>query len=716
MRAVTIDVEGTVRRLRGAALVETTEAVLRADEIDYDEKTGFAEARGNVQYESFTSGEKLFADRGEYNVNEETGKFYGLRGSAPAKIEARPGVLTTSNPFYFEGKWAEKLKDRYILYDGMLTDCLLPKPWWTLRAPKFDVIPGDRALAYRSVFRLKGIPLLYAPAFYKSLKKMPRKSGLLTPSIGNSNRRGPMIGGGYYWAINRSYDLMYRGQLFTRRGVAHNADFRGRPTATSDFWVAVYGVSDRGITINDQLFKAPGYQVTGRGKADLKGGFQALADINFLSSFDFRQQFTESFQEAIFSETKSVALLTKHWSSFAFNGVFERWENFQSTQPDDKILIRKLPELQFLSRPRQFRDWPVWFEFSSAAGLLRRSQLEFQTRRFVERLDVEPRVTTAFRWRQFALIPSFAFRGTYYGSSLDGPLAAGERSPPVTGDNIVRAARDLSVRLELPALAKVMRAPRWIGSQMKHVIETRANYRYITGINNFNRLVRFDETELLSNTNEVEVAVTNRLYAKSKGGTVTEFLSWDLAWKRYFDPTFGGALVPGQRNVLLTSTDLTGFAFLDRYRNYSPIVSVLRVQAAVGMEWRTDFDPLQRRFVNSSISVDGRLSNYFISLGHVQVRNSPILAPSSNQFRGLIGIGQENRRGWNGAFLADYDYRQSTLRFAQWQVTFNTDCCGFSVQYRRFNFGNRFENQFRVALAIANIGSFGTLRRQERIF
>jgi LPS-assembly protein len=38
------------------------------------------------------------------------------------------------------------------------------------------------------------------------------------------------------------------------------------------------------------------------------------------------------------------------------------------------------------------------------------------------------------------------------------------------------------------------------------------------------------------------------------------------------------------------------------------------------------------------------------------------------------------------------------------------------VQYRRFAFGTRYENQFRVAFAISNIGTFGTLKRQERIF
>jgi LPS-assembly protein len=56
------------------------------------------------------------------------------------------------------------------------------------------------------------------------------------------------------------------------------------------------------------------------------------------------------------------------------------------------------------------------------------------------------------------------------------------------------------------------------------------------------------------------------------------------------------------------------------------------------------------------------------------------------------------------------------MQYSQTQVTYNTDCCGFSVQYRRFNLGVRDESQFRVSFAVANIGTFGTLKRQERIF
>jgi len=120
--------------------------------------------------------------------------------------------------------------------------------------------------------------------------------------------------------------------------------------------------------------------------------------------------------------------------------------------------------------------------------------------------------------------------------------------------------------------------------------------------------------------------------------------------------------------------------------------------------------------VNSGVSVDTRISQVTASIGHYQLRTDPVLAPNSNQLRGTIAYGGDNRRGWNYGFATFYDYRIGRLQFAQSQVTYNTDCCGFSVQYRRFNFLVRSDNQFRVAFAISNIGSFGTLRRQERIF
>jgi LPS-assembly protein len=287
----------------------------------------------------------------------------------------------------------------------------------------------------------------------------------------------------------------------------------------------------------------------------------------------------------------------------------------------------------------------------------------------------------------------------------------------VAATDLLRSARNFHVDFLFPSLARVFDHKSWMGDKVKHVIEPRATYRYVTGIDNFNRLIRFDETDLMSNTNELELSLTNRIYAK-RGDDVQEIFSWELSQKRFFDPTFGGALVEGQRNVVLSSVEFSPYAFLDGPRSTSPVVSVFRAspKPGLGIEWRADYDPRRHEIVNSGMTTDYRWSNYFISVGHNQVHSADVLTPSANQFRGSLGFGNENRRGWNAAFVAIYDYRQGIMQYAITQVTYNTDCCGFNVQFRRFSFGTRNENQFRLAFVIANIGSFGTMKKQERLF
>lgn len=703
------------RRGRGGVRIEMPDLTLTADEIDYNEESGEAEARGNVHYISHARQEELWASRVEYNFNTERGKFYEVRGVSAVKVDYRPGVLATNNPFYFEGKWADKLGARYILHQGTITNCKIPRPWWTLRGPTFDIIPNQRAIARNSVFRVRAVPIFYTPYFYKALERMPRKSGFLTPNLGNSSRRGTMFGAGYYWAINRSYDATYRAQYFTQRGFAHHVDVRGKPNQKSDFNAIFYGVADRGLLIGDQRYKQGGYSIYGEGRTELGRGWHGRGTLNYLNSYLFRQAFTENFQESIFSESHSHGFIGKQWSSYSFNVGFARLENFQTTEPGDSILIRKLPELSFIARDRRItlpHTPPVWFSLESTAGLLSRSQPLFQTRQYLERLDFQPRVTTAVRWKSIHLIPYIALRATHWGEqkSDDGEQVT------VTGSNVNRFSREFGADLVLPSFERTFNRKTWAGDKIKHVIEPRASFRHVAGVADFDRFIRFDETELLTNTTEAEISLTNRFLTK-RNGQVHEVLSWTLWQRRYFDPDLGGAIVEGRRNQVMSAVDLTAIAFFDRPRNYSPVVSALRATPVPGysIEWRSDYDPLRSKFVNTSFTADARLGDYFLSAGHVAVRSSPVLAPNSNQIRGAVGFGNGNGRGWNGAFATFYDYKRAILINITTQVTYNTDCCGISFQYRRFGYGSQ-GNQYRVAFAVANIGSFGTLKKQDRLF
>ncbi|HEY7334520.1 MAG TPA: LPS assembly protein LptD [Bryobacteraceae bacterium] len=697
--------DGPVIHLRGMVRVETSNMLLTADEVDYNQDTADADVRGHVHYENFITGEKLFCDHGTYNTQDETGTFYEVSGTAPSRIAARPGLLTTTNPFYFQAKRAERREGQYILYDGFLTDCTLPNPWWRLQGPRFDLVPRDHAVAYSSWFYLRKLPLFYVPRFRKSLKREPRQSGFLVPNIGHSSLRGNMVGIGYYWAINRSYDLTYRAQYFSSVGLNHTLDFRGKVNQTTDFNLTLYALNDHS---SNPSISQGGYLALFDGKSYLPGGWEARGHLDLLSSFLYRQEFSESINEAIFSETHSVGFLTKHWSDYGFNFVAERDVNYQTTAPGDQIEMRKLPELQFIAREHSFKTWPVWVSLNASNGLEDRSQPAFQTRQFTDRANFAPRVTTAFHWLGMDLVPSFTLHETVYDSSFQ----AGQ----VTGADLTRSARDVGVEWVLPSLERIFDAPSWMGDKVKHVIEPRIEYRYVSGVHDFNDIVRFDDVDLLSNTNEVTFSLTNRLLAKDKNGNVTDLLSWQLLYKRFFDPTFGGAVIPGQRNVVESVADLTGFDFLDGYRHQSPIVSALRYQSRVGVEWRTDYDPVRHAFVNNSVTLDAHVGKYSASIGHTMIRTDPILAPNSNQMRFSGAYGNQARRGWNAGVSAFYDFRLGKLEYTLAQVTYNTDCCGLSAQYRIFSFGTRNEHQELFSFAVSNIGTFGTLKRQERIF
>ena len=707
VESVTQDADGVMRHLRGAVRLETSDMLLKADELDYNTDTGDAQARGHVHFEHYARGEKLDCDHADYNVSTETGKFYDVSGTATPRIQARKGLLVTQTPFYFQGKWAERLQDHYILHDGFLTDCVLPAAWWRLRGPTFLVIPGDHAIARNSWFYLKGIPLVYFPYFYKSLKKEPRRSGLLIPNFGNSSTRGKVIGAGYFWAINRSYDLTYRVRYFTLAGFAHHVEFEGDPDQRTTLDVILDATKDRRPLIPS----ASGAQIAAHFKSDLGDGWLARGEVDYITSFAFRQQFTESFNEAVFSETHSVGFVTKHWADFGITGAVQQNVDYQSTTPNDDVTVRKLPEVDFSQREHQIdvNGWPIWYSFNSSAGLLDRIQPLFQTRQFVDRLDFAPRVTTALHLGGLQIVPSVGIRETSYGSSFSSPDV-------VRGQDVLRSSQDANVVLILPSLERVFKAPSWIGAKMKHVIEPRVTYQYTTGVNNFAQIIHFDENDVVTNTNQVRFSLANRLLAKDKNGVITDFITWQLWYDRYFDPTFGGAIIPGQRNVFQNSLDLTGYAFLDGYRHSSPVVSVVRLQSKVGLEWRSDYDPLLHRLVDSSLSVDGRVKLYHLSITHTQLNTDPILAPPATQLRGLISYGNETRRGLSVGFQAYYDYLKGVLDYSQAEVTYNTDCCGLSIQYGRFNIGTRDETQLHVSFAISNIGSFGTLQRQQRIF
>ena len=187
----------------------------------------------------------------------------------------------------------------------------------------------------------------------------------------------------------------------------------------------------------------------------------------------------------------------------------------------------------------------------------------------------------------------------------------------------------------------------------------------------------------------------------------------------YFDPSFGGALRPEQRNVFLPTLEFSGNAFLEVPRRFSPIISILRFRpfAHYDIEFRQDYDTTLRRFANAAFLGNVSLGQAFASVSEFLVRTPNVLSPPSDQIHFTGGYGKQGRAGFNAAFTGAYDVRAGFMQFTAFQLNYNNNCCGISFEFRRFALGPvRKENQYRMSFSFANIGTFGNLKKQERLF
>ena len=336
-----------------------------------------------------------------------------------------------------------------------------------------------------------------------------------------------------------------------------------------------------------------------------------------------------------------------------------------------------------------------------------------------------------------------------------------------------RADFEAEVELRAPVIERTFDSAKvekfFHGNDVKHTIEPEVTYRYVAGIDNFLNVLRFDDVDVASDTNELEYGVTQRLflrpakarpckekltnedqeddpdedggrvYAKERRGDSKrsgpecgsrELISWRLTQKYFFNETFGGAVIDGRRNIFDTTLNLSGIAFLTEPRAISPLISRLRVRTSAHMdvEWDFDFDTGAKKFTSNNVFVDVRQGNIFSGLSYARL-NAPgrfftegVSSSISdfNQLRLLLGYGSPTKAGLGVAANVGLDLRAGDTGLVQYgalQGSYNWDCCGFSIEVRKYELGSvRNETSERFNFTLLNIGTAGNLRRAASLF
>jgi len=744
-----------IYKVRGHVEIRFRTYILHCDEATYDSTTGQIIATGHVVFDGGPHNEHLVGTHATYDVSRDTGTFYDVTGSTGLRMKNAMMFLTSSTPFFFTGKVVDKLgPDRYRVHYGYITSCQLPKPKWEFNAQTATIEMGEEAKMYHATLRIHGIPVFYFPFVQHPTDNLGRKSGFLIPVIGTSNTRGTILGDGFYWAINRNSDAVIGATLYSRRGWAQHGVYRA-VGYKYQFHAEYFGVIDeKGYPPTGQ--NQGGEEVKADGFAELPKGFHGTLGLDYLSSYIFRLAFGQSFSEAINSEVRSSGYVYRDQNGYSLNYLVARYQDYQSENPGDVIDIAHLSTLEFSSLERPFSRSRLMYSYDFAAEAVSRHEIGFQTAPAVGRLDAYPEVSLPTFFRGWTFRPEAGFRETYYTQRL--VTEPGTSTVVAVSNPINRTLFSGSMDIRPPSVAKIFDR-KLLGYVLKHTVEPKVTYRYQTGINDFSQIVRFDQRDILVDTNEVEYGIVNRLYAKktkSSGkcyrnpkydwltpaaekqiekaihadivpqeqtcddtqGVARDLITWEVAQKYYMNKTFGGALVPGQTNVFDSTVDFTGIAFLTQPRNFSPVISRLRIQdASADFSWALDYDPVLHQVNASTFFAGYRWGNWYLNAGQSYLNVPPPNPNIFDQYRVMLLYGNVSKRGLSAAASVGVDTRLHYIQSATVQTNYNWDCCGVTFEYQRFALGAvRNENAYHFALSLTNIGTFGTIKRLQRLY
>lgn len=202
-----LSLQGDVQMVQGSRQVG-------ADKITYDRSSTDLVAEGHTYLS--TPGARLVADDAQLNLESDKGKLsnvdYRLFGAANARGSADQAELVDSDLTKFSN----------IHY----TACPPGREDWSLDAEELELDQATGVgVARNAKLRVGGVPVLYTPYLSFPIDSR-RKSGVLVPSLGNSDDNGIDITVPYYWNIAPNMDATFFPRYMSKRGAMLGTEFR----------------------------------------------------------------------------------------------------------------------------------------------------------------------------------------------------------------------------------------------------------------------------------------------------------------------------------------------------------------------------------------------------------------------------------------------------------------------------------------------------------
>lgn len=361
---------------------------LNADKATYDIVDDRVDANGDIKikrYNDHYTGDeaKLKIDTGEGYVTSPTYQLDKYKSHGKAE---RIDFLT---------------RDQAVVEQGTYSTCEGPDPDWYLKSSRLDIDSArDIGGARNAVVYFKGVPIMGSPILSFPLSDA-RKSGVLPPTIGATNKGGLEVMVPYYFNIAPNRDLTIYPRVITQRGVQLGA--RGRYLGET-----YSGDTKLEYLPNDQLTKTNRWSISSLHNQTLAPGLSFYSNINAASDDNYPNDFSHSLT------TANTRILGRDLSlNYGFGGIWNaslRTSTYQVLQDPLTPIGQpydRLPQLTLIGGQQDIAG----FDWTMTADATR-----FWSNDLVrgDRVMVNPRLSYPIIAPGYFITPSVSLNATSY--------------------------------------------------------------------------------------------------------------------------------------------------------------------------------------------------------------------------------------------------------------------------------------------------------------
>ena len=499
--------------------------------LRYDTTLNQVQARGQVRLEQPTllvEGDSLKLNLNDYS-GELTQPVYRL-----TTLTAQQGRGNAERIDFID-------ENRYKLKDATYTTCPVDNDDWFLKVKDLDIDKSrNMGTARNATLRFLGVPILYTPWMDFPLNNA-RKTGMLAPTFGTTERSGLDILVPYYFNLAPNYDATLSPRLLSKRGVQLGGEFRY-------LLDEVRGENRLEYLPNDNEANRSRWNVALKNEYLLSANTQAGMHFNRVSDNDYYRDLTNLISSTSVSHLNREAWLTTQHANWNAELRAQSFQTLQDSTAPTPILepYARLPH----ARLGMIHTLDNGLEF----------KLETEATRFAHPTLTEGTRLLAYPTVRLPLTNSFGFltpqigwHSSYYALDDGVPEQRIKRNLPIF-------SLDSGVTFD--------RLFRFAGNDYEQTLEPRAYYvfapyrnqdaipRFDTALLDFSYAQMFTENQFIggdriNDANQLTVAVTSRFTEAASG---LERLQVTLGQRYYFSAQ--QVTLPGVTPRTSNATDL----------------------------------------------------------------------------------------------------------------------------------------------------------------